>query len=73
MANWIERGGVDVSAKPKSEVERMKEKLRKKEEELVAALVAAEQGVTAEDRETASVPTSSKAIYPVLGASIYPV
>jgi len=73
MANWIEGGGVDVSAKPKSEVERMKEKLRKKEEELVAALVAAEQGVTAEDRETATVPTSSKAIYPVHGASISPV
>jgi len=77
MARRVEEG--EVEAKPRSrnvEVERMQALLWKKEEQLLAALVAAEQGVSAEDGvtvETPTAPTESQGIYPVLGSPTSPV
>ena len=77
MARRVEEG--EVEAKPRSrnvEVERMQALLWKKEEQLLAALVAAEQGVSAEDGvtvETATAPTESRGIYPVLDSPTSPV
>jgi len=77
MARRVEEG--EVEAKPRSrnvEVERMQALLWKKEEQLLAALVDAEQGVSAEDGvtvETPTAPTESQGIYPVLGSPTSPV
>ena len=80
MARRVEGGG-GVNATPRNvSAERMKEKLEtllwKKEEELIAARVAAEQGVSAEDGitvQTATAPTEPRGIYPVLDSPTSPV
>jgi len=73
MARRVEEGEVDATLR-NVEVERMQALLWKKEEELVAALVAAEQGVAAEDGvPVETVPTESRGIYPVLGSPTSPV
>ena len=79
MARRVEEG--EVEAKPRNlSAERMGAKMEallwKKEEQLLAALVAAEQGVSAEDGvtvETPTAPTESQGIYPVLGSPTSPV
>jgi len=73
MARRVEEGEVDATPR-NVEVERMQALLWKKEEELVAALVAAEQGVAAEDGvPVETVATESRGIYPVLGSPTSPV
>ena len=78
MARRVEEG--EVNTIPRSvemEVERMKNDMEtllwKKEDELVAALKAAEQGVNDQDDVTVEVPAESRGIYPVLDSPTSPV
>ena len=78
MTRRVEEG--EVNTLPRSveaEVERMKNDMEtllwKKEEELVAALKAAEQGVNDQDDVTVEVPAESRGIYPVLDSPTSPV
>ena len=78
MTRRVEEG--EVNTLPRSveaEVERMKNDMEtllwKKEEELVAALKADEQGVNDHDGVTVEVPAESRGIYPVLDSPTSPV
>jgi len=82
MARRVEEGEVgEVNTMPRSveevEVERIKNDMEtllwKKEEELVAALKAAEQGVNDQDGVTVEVAAESRGIYPVLDSLTSPV
>jgi len=81
IARRVEEGAVDIG-QPPSTVEaevvkrRMETLLQKKEEELVAACVAAELDGGADNEGTmgtATAPSESGSIYPASGAPIYPV
>ena len=78
MARRVEEG--EVNTIPRSvemEVERMKNDMEtllwKKEDELVAALKAAEQGVNDQDDVTVEMSAESRGIYPVLDSTTSPV
>ena len=78
MARRVEEG--EVNTIPRSvemEVERMKNDMEtllwKKEDELVAALKAAEQGVNDQDCVTVEMSAESRGIYPVLDSLTSPV
>jgi len=78
MARRVEEGEVDTLQRSvEVEAERMKNDMEtllwKKEEELVAALKAAEQGVNDQDCVTVEVPAESRGIYPVLDSPTSPV
>jgi len=78
MARRVEEGEVDTLQRSvEVEAERMKNDMEtllwKKEEELVAALKAAEQGVNDQDDVTVEVPAESRGIYPVLDSPTSPV
>ena len=74
IARRVEEGEVDVMAPKTVEAEEMKRKMEtllwKKEEELLAARVAAEDEVI---EGIATAPTETDGIYPVLGSPISPV
>jgi len=76
MERRVEEGGVDAMSR-REEAARFKSNMEtlllKKEEELVATRMAAEQGITANDGVTVETSTESRSIYPVLDLPTSPV
>ena len=76
MERRVEEGGVDAMSR-REEAARfqsnMEKLLLKKEEELIATRMAAEQGITANDGVTVETSTKSRSIYPVLDLPTSPV
>ena len=76
MERRVEEGGVDAMSR-REEAARFKSNMEtlllKKEEELIATRMAAEQGITANDGVTVETSTESRSIYPVLDLPTSPV
>ena len=76
MERRVEEGGVDAMSR-REEAARFKSNMEtlllKKEEELVATRMAAEQGIAANDGVTVETSIESRSIYPVLDLPTSPV
>ena len=76
MERRVEEGGVDAMSR-REEAARFKSNMEtlllKKEEELIATRMAAEQGITTNDGVTVETSTESRSIYPVLDLPTSPV